>query len=64
MEERIRTIFRSSIEDLLMDILYYNRKHDRHLPPGIIEDYIRSGVVSVDEIVAEFRKQLEKNVRI
>lgn len=48
-----------TIEDLVSDFLYYARKEDEGLPRGAIEEAIQAKEITIDEIVAEFRKHLE-----
>lgn len=54
---------KNTILDSVTDLLYYDRKEDESLPLGAIEEMIRSGKVTADEIVevysAELKKQLE-----
>jgi len=63
MTEKQRAALRRSIldtaGDLMASFLYYDRKEDDDLPRGSIEQAIADGVVSVDEILSEFRKELE-----
>lgn len=40
--------------------VYYERKGDEDLPVGAIQESIEKKEVTVDEIVAEFRKTLEE----
>ena len=49
-----------TVDDLVSDFLYYDRKEDEYLPRGAIQCAIEDGVVSVDEIVGRFRKGLEE----
>ena len=49
------------VHDLVMDFLYYDRKEDEDLKVGEIEDAIKNGTVTVDEIVESFRKYLKLN---
>ena len=46
------------VDDLVANFLYYDRKGDEELPMGAIEEAVKSGEVTVDEIVAGFRKGL------
>ncbi|MCW8966154.1 MAG: hypothetical protein OQK82_05660 [Candidatus Pacearchaeota archaeon] len=46
------------IEDMISDFLCYDRKEDEDLPLGAIEKAINDGDVTVEEIVASFRKHL------
>lgn len=45
--------------DLAADFMYYDRKEDEDLPRGAIEEAIAAGEITVDEIVAEFRRHVE-----
>ena len=45
--------------DLMGDFLYYGRKGDEDLDVGQIEAAIAAGEITVDEILAVFRKALE-----
>jgi hypothetical protein len=47
-----------SARDLASYFLYYDRREDEDLPEGQIEEDVKDGVVTVDEIVAAFRAGL------
>lgn len=47
------------INDLCSDFLYYDRKGDEELSREQLDNAVESGVITVDEMVAEFRKHLE-----
>ncbi len=49
----------NTISDLAGSFLYYDRKEDESLPRGVIEKAVKDGVITIDEMVAEFRKHLE-----
>ena len=51
------------IEDMISDFLYYDRKEDEDLPRGEIEKMVKSGELTVDEIVEKFREELTKGVK-
>ena len=51
-----------TVEDMVRDFLYYGRKEDEDLPRGAIEEAVKAGEVSVDEMVAEFKQELEKHI--
>lgn len=51
-----------TVEDLVSDFLYYDRKEDEELPRGAIQSMIRNKEISIDEIVAEFRSKLEEGL--
>lgn len=51
---------KNTIDDMVSDLLYYDRQEDEDLPRGRIEEMIESGETSVNEIVARFRAELER----
>lgn len=53
-----RELILGTVDDLVGQFMYYDRKEDEQLPRGQIEEAIAAGEVSVDEIVAAFRKGL------
>jgi hypothetical protein len=52
----------NTIIDMVSNFLYYDRKEDEELPVGTIEEAVRSGTLSVDEIVAKFRSEVERAI--
>lgn len=58
MTERADQIL-ATIHDLVLNFVVYDRKSDDQLPRGSIEDAVAAGEISVNEIVAEFKRQLE-----
>lgn len=48
-----------ALDKLASKLLYYDRKEDDELPLGRIEQLIKLGEVSVDDIVNEFRSHLD-----
>ena len=54
-----RKLILGTVDDLVTNFLYYGRKEDEELGCGEIEEAIKQGEVSIDEIVAAFRKHLE-----
>jgi len=51
-----------TIEDLVSDFLYYDRKEDETLEVGDIEDAIKEGKITVDQIVSKFKECLIKGI--
>lgn len=45
-----------SVDDLISDFLYYDRKEDEELPVNAIEESIKRGDITIKEIVAKFEK--------
>lgn len=51
-----------TIRDVVSNFLYYDRNHDEDLPMGVIEETVKKGELSIDEIVAAFKTELEKEL--
>lgn len=61
-EEARKTLFKkleNTVSDCVADFLYYDRKEDPELPIGDIEELIKDGVLTVDQIIDMFKKELE-----
>lgn len=54
----VREEILATVKDMVSDFLYYDRKEDDILPVGSIESAVKSGVVTLDEIVALFSSGL------
>lgn len=52
----------NTITDMVSNFLYYDRKEDEEMPVGFIENEIRSGRLTVEEIVDKFRWEFGKGV--
>ena len=64
MEERtIKEEVIATIGDLCSDFLYYDRKEDEDLSMDKLNKAVADGEVTVDEMVAEFRKNLENTFK-
>ncbi len=48
-----------TISDLCSNFLYYDRKEDEELSTEQLNEAVKNGEVTIDEMVAEFRKNLE-----
>jgi len=59
----MKEIIENTIEDLVSDFLYYDRKEDEELPKGEIEKAIKEGIITKEEIVNKFSKILFKNIK-
>jgi hypothetical protein len=62
-EETLEHIL-GSVEDLVSNFLYYDRKEDEDLPVGKIEEMIKDKNISADELVERFRQALMKNLGV
>jgi len=52
-------ILSNTIDDLVANFLYYDRKEDEELPRGAIEEMIEKKEATVEEIVGYFWSELE-----
>lgn len=59
----MRQMILDTINDMVLDFLYYDRKGDSQLPLKAIEESIAKGEITVDEIVAEFRRHLLEGLK-
>ena len=57
-DEELKDTILGKVEDLVSNFLYYDREEDEDLPPGAIEDAVKRGVVSIEDIVAQFGASL------
>ena len=48
------------IEDSISDLLYYDRKDDEDCPRGELEEAVKLGKVTIEEMVAKFEKHLRE----
>jgi len=53
----------ATISDLCSDFLYYDRKEDEDLSMKQLNKAVADGEVTVDEMVSEFRKNLENTFK-
>ena len=56
--EELKESILATVDDLVINFMYYDRKEDEDLPVGAIEGAIVTGGVTVDEIVAKFREAM------
>jgi hypothetical protein len=49
----------ATIGDLCADFLYYDRKEDEDLSADDLQEAIEDGIITIDEMVEEFRRILE-----
>jgi len=52
-----------TVTDLVSNFLCYDRQEDEDLPEGAIEEAIEKGSITIDDIVAKFREDLEKELK-
>ena len=56
--EEIRTTIQATVSDLVLALMFEDRKEDEELPRGVIEDAIDAGIITTEEIVVWFREAL------
>lgn len=57
-----RELIFTTIDDLIADFLYYDRKEDSTLGIEDIETAVRDGVITVQEIIDSFSEHIEHNL--
>ena len=62
MPQEITKLIEGTVDDLVGDFLYYDRKNDEELEQGVIEAAIEDGVITEEEIVEMFRTALRKGL--
>ena len=55
----MKNIILNTVNDLVLDFLYYDRKEDEDLPERSIQKAIEVGDISVKDIVDHFESQLK-----
>lgn len=50
------------VDDLISEFLYYGRKEDEELPRGVIEQAVKEGLITKEQIVAKFKQTLEQHI--
>lgn len=58
-----KVVFFATIEDLVAELLYYDRKEDEELSVSDVESLFKSGEVTIDEVTYWFQLQLTKGLR-
>jgi hypothetical protein len=61
MSER-RQIIEDTIRDLVKDFLNYDRQDDEELSAEDIEEAVKGGEITIDEMVKVFRDELNSNL--
>lgn len=56
---RIREAVMSAVSDLVTDFVFYDRKESENLSMDDLNEAVEKRWVTVDEMVAKFRKSLE-----
>jgi len=59
----MKDLILAAAEDLAVSFIYYDRKEDEDLPRGAIEEAVKKGEITVDEIVSRFEKTLRGQIK-
>lgn len=59
----MKQIILDTISDLCSNFLYYDRKEDEQLSREQLNDAVRFGEITIDEMVEEFRSNLERTFK-
>ena len=52
----------NTVDDLVGDFLYYDRKEDEDLPRDAIQKALKDGEITLDEICDKFKETLMQNL--
>jgi len=56
--EEIKQLILGTVDDLVSNFLYYDRKEDEELPRGAIQEAVESGIITAERIVRQFSNTL------
>jgi hypothetical protein len=57
-----RQLILASVDDLTITLTYDDRREDEDLPRGAIEEAVKAGEITVDEMVDQFRRGLARRL--
>lgn len=60
--ENKKKIILANVEDLVSDLLYYDRKESENLKVGEIQEQIDAGNITVEEIIDCFKTHLTNGI--
>lgn len=49
----------NTIRDSVRDLMFYDRKDDEELPKGMIEDMVKRGEITLDDMAQVFKEEME-----
>lgn len=58
-----KVVLFATLEDLVAELLYYDRKEDEDLSVSDVQTLFKSGEVTIDEVTDWFQLQLTKGLR-
>ncbi|UFK27452.1 hypothetical protein [Elizabethkingia phage TCUEAP2] len=54
----MKDVILNTVEDLVSNFTYYDRKNDEELTEKQLDEAIENGIITVDEIVSHFKECL------
>jgi len=61
--EAKRELVYATVEDLVADFLYYDRKQDEELSSDDIYTLLDEGFLTIEDLVAKFHRELESALK-
>lgn len=55
----MRKLIKETVKDAAIDFMVHDRKEDKELSRDALDNALRSGIMSVDEVVKYFRETIE-----
>lgn len=52
----------NTVEDMVSNFLYYDRKEDENLPMGAIQKAVKDGLITKEQIIKKFADSLNKGL--
>lgn len=59
----MKKIILDTIDDTLSRFFFYDRRNDERLPPGAIDEAVKNGEITVEEIVQEFERIIREALK-
>ena len=58
----MKILIKNTLTDLMSNFLYYDRKEDDELGVDDIDKAINNGIISIDELTAQFKDELTNGI--
>jgi hypothetical protein len=58
----MKELIEDTVSDLVSGFLYYDRKEDEELPRGAIQEAIKKGIITKQDIIEKFKEELNKGL--
>ena len=60
MSSELKQTILNTVDDLVSDFLYYDRKEDEELSSEELSNSLKDGIITIDEIVEQFSTRLRE----